>query len=83
MLGKVWLQSPVPGHAEHRSFLHPSNTQIVLLENHFSQRIEMTRLQTGDHAPDFSLPDHEGRVFHLAEKLASSNVLLVFNLGFV
>ena len=42
----------------------------------------MTQLQTGDKAPDFSLPDHKGGMFHLAEKLASRNVLLVFNLGF-
>ncbi len=43
----------------------------------------MTRLQIGDLAPDFSLPDHNGRVFHLAEQLKAGNVLLVFNLGFV
>ena len=43
----------------------------------------MTRLQNGDQAPDFSLPDHEGRVFHLTELRKSGNVLLVFNLGFV
>ena len=43
----------------------------------------MPRLHTGDQAPDFSLPDHDGRVFHLAEQLKAGNVLLVFNLGFV
>ena len=43
----------------------------------------MTPLNSGDTAPDFTLPDHSGGVFHLAEKVDSSNVLLVFNLGFV
>jgi len=43
----------------------------------------MTRLKIGDQAPDFSLPDHKGGVFHLAEQLKSANVLLVFNLGFI
>ena len=43
----------------------------------------MTHLKSGDQALDFSLLDHEGRVFHLAEQLKSGNVLLVFNLGLV
>ena len=43
----------------------------------------MTRLQVSDQAPDFSLPDHRGEVFHLAERIRSGNVLLVFNLGFI
>jgi peroxiredoxin len=43
----------------------------------------MKRLCVGDQAPDFSLPNHEGRAFRLAEVLSSQNVMLVFNLGFI
>lgn len=42
----------------------------------------MTRLAVGDIAPDFSLPDHTGRIFTLSEVLKTSNALLVFNIGF-
>lgn len=42
----------------------------------------MTRLTIGDPAPDFSLPDHTGRIITLSEMLKTSNALLVFNIGF-
>jgi peroxiredoxin len=42
----------------------------------------MTRLNIGDLAPDFSLPDHSGRIFTLSDVLKTSNALLVFNIGF-
>jgi peroxiredoxin len=42
----------------------------------------MTKLKVGDTAPDFSLPDHTGRIFTLSEVLKTSNALLVFNIGF-
>jgi len=43
----------------------------------------MDRLCVGNPAPDFSLPDHRGKLFRLSEIVRSQNVLLVFNLGFV
>ena len=43
----------------------------------------MARLRVGDTAPDFSLPDHEGRVHTLSELTARGHVLVVFNIGFV
>jgi peroxiredoxin len=42
----------------------------------------MKRFEEGEQAPDFSLPDHQGNQFSLAELAARQNVLLVFNLGF-
>lgn len=42
----------------------------------------MKRLSEGDHAPDFSLPDHNGQLYTLSEVLRSRNALLVFNIGF-
>lgn len=38
-------------------------------------------LARGDHAPDFTLPDHTGHDVHLADRLASGPVLLVFYRG--
>lgn len=35
-------------------------------------------LKAGDHAPDFTLPDQDGRPVHLAELLAKGPVLLYF-----
>ena len=43
----------------------------------------MSRLSAGELAPNFSLPDHRGEQFALADVLQSKNALLVFNLGFV
>lgn len=43
----------------------------------------MANLKKGDTAPDFSLPDHTGKVFTLSEAAQSQKVLLVFNLGFI
>jgi peroxiredoxin len=43
----------------------------------------MKNLSVGDTAPEFSLPDHEGRLFSLARLLEVQHVLLVFNLGFI
>lgn len=42
----------------------------------------MDNLTVGDPAPDFSLPDHQGILFKLADVHRSQNVLLVFNIGF-
>ena len=42
----------------------------------------MRRLCVGDKAPDFSLPDHEGKLITLSEVIGEKNVLLVFNIGF-
>jgi peroxiredoxin len=36
----------------------------------------------GDPALDFSLPDHNGRLYTLSEIIARKNALLVFNIGF-
>lgn len=43
----------------------------------------MTHLALHDPAPDFTLPDHQGRLVTLSDLYASQYVLLVFNLGFV
>lgn len=43
----------------------------------------MDRLSTGDIAPDFSLPNHEGVLVKLSEVYRTQNVLLVFNIGFI
>jgi peroxiredoxin len=43
----------------------------------------MNHLSTGDHAPDFTLPDHEGKLARLSDFCRTQNALLVFNLGFV
>lgn len=43
----------------------------------------MHRLCVGDPAPDFSLPDHTGKLFKLSDLTRQQNILLVFNLGFV
>ncbi len=42
----------------------------------------MKRLSVGDPAPDFSLPDHLGRLHTLSELTRTQNALLVFNIGF-
>ncbi len=42
----------------------------------------MKRIEAGDTAPDFTLPDHKGNFFTLSEMVQSQNVLLVFNIGF-
>ena len=42
---------------------------------------KLKTLSTGDRAPDFSLPDHTGKLFRLPEVYRTQNVLLVFNLG--
>ena len=43
----------------------------------------MTKLQTGDSAPDFTLFDHTGKAFTLSEIIGKQNALLVFNIGFI
>jgi peroxiredoxin len=35
----------------------------------------------GDTAPDFSLPDYNGRLYTLSELTARKSALLVFNIG--
>lgn len=42
----------------------------------------MKQLIVGDFAPDFSLPDHKGKIYTLSELVRTQNVLLVFNIGF-
>ena len=42
----------------------------------------MTKINIGDTAPDFTLPDHTGRFWNLAEVTKNQNALLVFNIGF-
>jgi peroxiredoxin len=48
------------------------------------QRLEagMNRLQIGDSAPDFALPDYKGNLVRLSDIYMRHNVLLVFNIGF-
>ena len=42
----------------------------------------MNRLSVGDLAPDFELPDDQGKFHRLSSICENGNVLLVFNLGF-
>ena len=42
----------------------------------------MTQLGIGDLAPDFTLPDHTGKLHTLSEVYRDKNVLLVVNIGF-
>lgn len=42
----------------------------------------MARVSIDTPAPDFELPDYQGRLFHLSDLRGRSNVLLVFNRGF-
>ena len=35
-------------------------------------------LEVGDKAPDFSLPDQDGKTFHLADQRGKSNVVIAF-----
>jgi peroxiredoxin len=43
----------------------------------------MTRVQLDVPAPDFSIADFRGGIFHLADVRGRSNILLVFNRGFM
>ena len=43
----------------------------------------MRRLNVGEAAPDFALPDEQGRLVRLSDVLQEKNALLVFNIGFV
>ncbi len=43
----------------------------------------MSRVSIGVEAADFSLQDFRGRSFRLSDLRGSSNVLLVFNRGFL
>jgi peroxiredoxin len=43
----------------------------------------MPRVSLDTPAPDFTLEDFEGKVFQLASLKSKSNVLLVFNRGFM
>ena len=43
----------------------------------------MPRVPLDVPAPDFELADHRGGTFHLADLRGQSNVLLVFNRGFI
>lgn len=43
----------------------------------------MTRLSVGDRAPNYTLPDHQGRPFTLSDLYSKQYVLIVLNLGIV
>ncbi len=43
----------------------------------------MTQIALNSPAPDFSLPDFNGRPFRLADFRGQKRVLLVFNRGFI
>ena len=43
----------------------------------------MARIEVNTPAPDFSLPDFQGREIRLSDYRGQKNVLLVFNRGFV
>ena len=45
------------------------------------QRVAETRLAVGAHAPDFTAPDQDGQVWHLAEALEQATQVLVFYRG--
>ena len=47
----------------------------------FSQ-VPSTQLKVGDKAPDFALPDGDGKIVLLAEYLGRGPVVLVFYRGF-
>ena len=42
----------------------------------------MPKIMLNSSAPDFSLPDYQGRVVRLTDFRGVANVLLVFNRGF-
>jgi len=42
----------------------------------------VTHIQLNTEAPDFELPDFNGRAFRLSDLRGRENVLLVFNRGF-
>jgi len=41
----------------------------------------MSELTTGDHVPNFALPDHQGDMWVLAQRLQDGPVILVFYRG--
>ncbi|MPN19109.1 hypothetical protein SDC9_166475 [bioreactor metagenome] len=43
----------------------------------------MARLDINTKAPDFMLPDLNGKVFQLSEYIGKKHVLVVFNRGFI
>lgn len=43
----------------------------------------MSQVVINTPAPDFTLLDYEGKTFRLSDQIGKSNVLLVFNRGFV
>jgi peroxiredoxin len=43
----------------------------------------MARVPLDVPAPDFALADFRGEIFHLADQQGVSNVVLVFNRGFM
>jgi peroxiredoxin len=43
----------------------------------------MSQIELNTLAPDFELPDHDGNLVRLSDQFGRSNVLLVFNRGFV
>jgi len=53
-----------------------------LQSNNETRRLILQKLSIGDFAPDFSLPNHEGKIVQLSKVLLEHNALLVFNIGF-
>ncbi|MEI7989967.1 MAG: redoxin domain-containing protein [Chloroflexota bacterium] len=43
----------------------------------------MSKISLNIPAPDFELPDYEGKMIRLSDYQGKSNVLLVFNRGFM
>ena len=46
------------------------------------KRLILEKLALGAIASDFSLPDHEGKIFTLSDLYQNHHILLVFNIGF-
>jgi len=49
---------------------------VVLLSLALAARA--AALEVGDKAPDFSLPDQDGKTFHLADQRGHANVVIAF-----
>ena len=64
----------------HYATLFDLNLNSVGLKK--DKRFFLEKLTLGDIAPDFSLPDHEGKMVNLSDLFQDHHVLLVFNLGF-
>jgi hypothetical protein len=54
----------------------------VKVNGHDRGRDPLSHVALDTPAPDFELPDFEGKVFRLSDLRGAKNVLLVFNRGF-